>query len=103
MAPLEHRAVLTYQCERALLQSKRGAFLNPDLRPLAVSPKGGEHGNVGIYPKGVVAPVARSDHAPVQVEDALQFLAIESGDWAPAPSPRERRDDAQALFTFGCG
>ncbi len=33
----------------------------------------------------------------------LQFLAVERGDWAPVPGCRERRDDAQALFTFGCG
>ena len=64
---------------------------------------GREHRHVGIDPKRVIAPVPGRDHPPVEVEDADQFPAIESGDWAPVPRMRERRNDAQALFTFGWG
>ena len=64
---------------------------------------GGEHRHVGIDPQRIIAPVPGSDHPAVEVEDAHQLLAIERGDWAPVPGARERRDDAQALFTFGCG
>ena len=54
-------------------------------------------------PQRIVAPVAGRDHPTIQVEDPHQLQAVESGDWAPVPGLRERRDDAQALFTFGWG
>ena len=95
--------MLTNQGERPLLHSKRGAFLYPDLGPFAVTPEGSEDRHVGIDPERIIAPVARGDHSAVKVEDPLKLLSIECGDWAPVPGRRERRDDAQALFTFGCG
>src|SRR3954462_10095411 len=64
---------------------------------------GGEQRNVGIDSKGVIAPVPGSDHPPVKVEDSRQLPAVECNDCAPIPDTRERRDDAQALFTLGCG
>ena len=95
--------MLSNQRERPLLQSKRGAFLYANFRPLAVPAECGEHRHVGIDPQRIIAPMPSGDHAPVKVEDPLKLPAVESGDWAPVPSLRERRDDAQALFTFGRG
>lgn len=87
--------------ERPLLLPKRGAFLYPDFGPLAVAAVRGKHRHVGIDPQRVVPPVAGGDHAPVEVEDPLELLAIERSDWAPVPGTGERRNDAQALLTFG--
>ena len=93
--------MFTDQCERPLLQPKLGAFFYPDFGPLGMAAEGSEYRHVGIDAKRIVAPVPGGDHAAVKVEDPLELLAIESGDWAPVPGGRERRDDAQALFTFG--
>ena len=91
------------QRERPLLHPKRGAFLDPDLGPLAMAAEGGENRDVGIDPERVIPPVPGRHHPAVKVEDPRQLPAIEGGDWAPVPDTRERRDDAQALFTFGRG
>ena len=103
VAPLEDGAMLTDQGKRPLLQPKRGAFLYADLRPFRMATIGGEHGHIGVDPQRIILPMPRRDHPPVEVEDAHQLPAIESGDGLPVPDTRERRDDAQALFTFGCG
>src|SRR5690348_5534633 len=95
--------MLADQSERPLLQPKLGAFLYAHLGPLAVPPVRREHRHVGIDAKSIIAPVTRGDHSAIEVEDPHQLPAIECGDWAPVPTRRERRDDAQALFTFGCG
>src|SRR5690348_8955382 len=100
MAPLEHHAVLSDQCKRPLLRPKRGAFLYPDFRAFTVPAKRREDRHVRVDPQRIVAPVTRCDHPAVEVEDPLQLPALKGGDWAPVPSARERRDDAQALFTF---
>ena len=56
-----------------------------------------------IDPQRIIAPVTRSDHAAVEVEDACKLHTVKAGDRAPVPMTRERRDNAQALFTFGRG
>ena len=86
VAPLEHRAMLADQRERPLLQPKRGAFLDADLGPLGMAAEGREDRDVGIDPQRIVAPMPGRDHAPVEVEDARQLLAVESGDRAPVPA-----------------
>src|SRR6185503_9147454 len=95
--------MLADQCERPLLHLKSGAFLDPDLGPLAGAPERREHRGVGREADRIIAPMTGRDHAPVQIEDAGQLAAIEAGDQAPVPGVRERRDDAQALFAFGAG
>ena len=95
--------MLPDQGKRPLLHSKRGAFLYADLGPLGMAPEGGEHRHVGIDPQRIIAPMAGRDHPAIEVEDAHQFLPVERGDRAPVPGWRERRDDTQALLTFGCG
>jgi hypothetical protein len=101
MAPLEDCSVLVNEGERPLLQTECWAFLDPDLGPLTVPPVRSKHGHVGLDPKRIIPPMACRDHSSVKVEDPRQFGAIEGGDWAPVPASRERRDDTQALFTFG--
>ena len=103
VAPLEHHAMLADQCERPLLQPKRGAFLDADFGSLGMAAKGGEHGYVGIDPKRIIAPVAGRDHPPVKIEDARQVPCGRSWRLGAGPRCRERRDDAQALLTLGCG
>src|SRR5205085_11003436 len=103
LAPLEHRSMFADQGKRPLLQPKLGAFLYADLGPLGMAPEGCEDGDIGIDPKRIIAPVAGRDHAPVEIEDPGQLPAVEAGNRAPVPGRRERRDDAQALLTFGCG
>ena len=95
--------MLADQRKRPLLQPKRGAFFDPHLGPLGMAAEGRENRDVGIDPQRIIAPVTGRDHAPVKVEDPRQLGAVESGDWAPVPGTRERRDDAQALLAFGCG
>src|SRR4051812_34828103 len=95
--------MLADECERPLLQPERGVFLDADFGPFGMAPEGSEHGDVGVDPKRIIAPVAGGDHAAVEVEDAGQFVAVEAGDGAPVPEVRERRDDAQALLTLGWG
>ena len=102
VAPLEHGAMLADQRERPLLQTKRGAFLDADLGPLAMAAESRENRHVGIDPQRIVAPVTGGHHPAVKVEDAAEFLAVERGDWAPVPGTGERRDDTQALFAFCC-
>src|SRR6476469_10949222 len=65
--------------------------------------KGGEDRDVGIDPERVIAPMSGGDQPAVEVEDALQFRAVESRNRAPVPRGRERRDDTQALFALGRG
>src|SRR5204862_4793383 len=103
VAPFEHCAMLSDQRKCPLLQSKRGAFFDAHIGPFRVPAEGGEHCDLGIDPKRIIAPVARRDHSSIEIEDSGQFLAVESGDRTPVPNRRERRDDTQALFTFGCG
>ncbi len=103
MAPLEHDAVLADQGKRPLLRPKRGAFLYPDFRMLGMAAVSGEDRDVGIDAQRVIAPMSGSDHPAVEIEDPRQLPAIETRDWAPVPYTRERRNDAQADFTFGCG
>ena len=95
--------MLAHERERPLLQAKRGAFFYADLGPFGMAPEGGEHCDVGIDPQRIVAPMAGGDHPAVKIEDLHQLRAVERGDWAPVPWVGERRDDAQALFTFGWG
>ena len=101
--PLQHLTMFGDQCERPLLQAKRGAFLDPHLGPLAMAAVGREDRNVGIDPQRIIAPVAGGDHSSIEVEDPQKLLSVEAGNWAPVPGWRERRDDAQALLTFACG
>src|SRR3954451_5678727 len=103
MAPLEHHAMLADQCKRPLFLTKRGAFFYANLRPLGMAAECGEHCDVGIDPQRIIPPVTSSYHPAVQVEDAHQLSLVERGDRAPVPGCRERRDDAQADFTLGCG
>ena len=49
VTPLEHHAMLANERERPLLQAKLGAFLDSDLRALAVPPICREHRRVGIH------------------------------------------------------
>ena len=93
--------MLADQRERPLLQPKLGAFLYDDLRPFGVPAVGRKDRDVRIDPQRIIPPVTGDHHATIEVEDPLKLPAIERGDWAPVPFTRERRDDAQALFTFG--
>jgi len=56
---------------------KLRAFLDPHFGILRGAPKGGEHGHFGIEPQAIVAPMARSDHPPVEIQDPLEFAAVE--------------------------
>jgi len=76
-------------------------MLKRNLLALAVASVCREHRHVEIDPERIILPVTSRDHASIEVEDPHQLPAVESGDWAPVPVTRERRDDAQALLTFG--
>ena len=62
-------AMLAHQCERPLLQPKRGAFFDAHLGPLGMAPEGRENRDVGIDPQRIIAPVPGRDHPPIEVED----------------------------------
>src|SRR5688500_16007540 len=93
--------MLADQCERPLLQPKRGVFLYADFRPLGRAPVRREDRHVGADVNGIVAPVPRRDHPAVKVQNPLDLETVERGNRPPVPRMRERRNDAQALFTFG--
>ena len=80
-----------------------GAFLYSHLGLLGSAAKRREHRNIGVEPKTVIAPMTCRHHPPIKVEDALQFGAVECCNSSPIPRMRKRRDDAQALLTFGSG
>jgi len=103
MAPLEHHPMLADQDERPLFRTKLGAFLYAHLGPLGVAAERSENRHVRVDSKGVIAPMSGDHHPSVKVQDSRQLAAIEADNRAPVPGVRERRDDAQALFTFGCG
>ena len=103
IAPLEHRAMFRNQGDRPLLQLEPGAFVYSDLGPFGGAAESREHCHVGVEPHAVIAPMASSDHPPVQIEDALKLFPVERRNGTPVPRMRKRRDDAQALFTFGAG
>ena|SRR5690349_15670944 len=103
MAPLDHHSMLGNQCERPLLQMKLGAFLDTDVGLFCRSPESREHCDIGVEPQAIVSPMAGSDHPSVEIEDALQFRTLECRNSSPVPRMRKRRDDTQALFTFGSG
>ena len=103
MAPLENDTMLAEKGKRPLLRTKRGAFLYADFRPLRMAAIGGEDRDVRVDAKRIIAPMPCSDHPTIEVEDPRKLPAIETGNWAPVPYTRERRDDAQADFTLGCG
>ena len=93
--------MLSNERERPLLEPKRGPLLDPNFGPLGMAAKGRENGDVGIDPQRIIAPVSGSDHSAVEVEDPRKLPPVESRYRAPVPCTWERRDDAQALFTFG--
>ncbi len=101
MAPLDHHSMLGNQRERPLLQLKLGAFFDADVRLFGSAAESSKHGNVGIEPQPIIAPMAGSDHSSIKIEDALQFRAVECRNGTPIPRMRKRRDHAQALLTFG--
>ena len=103
MAPLNYHPMLGNQRERPLLHLKLGALLDADVRLFGRTAKCREHGNIGIEPQPVIAPMASGHHSPVKIEDALQFRAFECRNGSPIPRMRKRRDHTQALLTFGCG
>ena len=59
-----------------------------------------EYRDVRIDAERIIPPMTSGDHPAVKIEDAGKLPAIKGGNWAPVPSTRERRDYAQALFTF---
>ena len=65
MAPLDHQTMLGNQRERPLLQMKLGAFLDPDVGLFGGPAECGEHGNIGIEPQSIIAPMTGSDHSPI--------------------------------------
>jgi hypothetical protein len=103
MAPLDHHSMLGNQRERPLLQVELGALFDANVGLLGSASESRKHGDIGIEPHTIVAPMTGSDHPPVKVENALQFGTIECRNSSPIPRMRKRRDDTQALFTFGSG
>src|SRR5262245_8173479 len=70
-----------------------GTFLNGVKRHLGSAPEHREHGYIVTKIDRVIAPLARHDHAAINVEDALELSAVESDSGlaafrAPAPVRR---------------
>lgn len=103
IAPLEHRAMFRNQGKRPLLPLEPGAFFDPHLGPVGGPAESSEYRHIRIEPHAIIAPVPGCDHPPVKVEDAPQFHPVECRNRPPVPRMRKRRNDAQALFTFGAG
>lgn len=103
MAPLDHHSMLGDQRERPLLQVELGALLYADVGLFGGSAERRKHGDIGIEPHAIVTPMAGRDHPAVEVENSLHFRTIECRNGSPVPRMRKRRDDTQALLTFGLG
>jgi hypothetical protein len=82
---------------------KLGALFDPDVRLFRGASESRKHCHVRVEPQPVITPMAGRHHSSVKVEDALQFCTIECRYGSPVPRMRKRRDDAQALLTFGSG
>src|SRR4029453_7757786 len=89
------------ECIRPLLQMKLGAFFDTDFRLLRRPAESREDRHVGIEPDAIVAPVTGGDHPPIEIQDPLELRSIKCRNRAPVPRMRKRRDDTQALLTFG--
>ena len=103
MAPFHYHSMFGNEGERPLLQVELGAFLYASIGLLGRTAKGREYRDIGIEPQPVIAPIAGGNHPSVKVEDALQFGSLKCRNSSPIPRMRKRRDNAQALLTFGAG
>ena len=56
------------QCPHALAVTQRGSFFNAIFRPLGGAPERTEHRGVAAKIDGIIAPITRCDHPPVQIE-----------------------------------
>ena len=103
MAPLHYHPMLGNEGERPLLQVELGAFFYANIGLFGRTAKGREYRHIGIEPQPVIAPIAGGHHPSIKVEDALQLGSLKCCNSSPVPRVRKRRDDAQALLTFGAG
>ena len=78
--------MLADQCKRPLLQPKRGAFFYADFGPLGRASERREHRDVGADVDRIIAPMARSDHPPVEIEDPLELETVECQQLGAGPA-----------------
>src|SRR5690606_18097572 len=98
VAAFEDLAVLAVERPHALTLTQRGALLDAHLRDLGGAAEGGEGGVVLAEVHRIVAPLARGDHAAVEIEDAHELGAVEA-DLAGSRRRRcatRKRDDVAA-------
>ena len=95
VAALQHLAALAIKRPHALFAAQGRAFLDTGLRAFRRAAKGAEAGGVLAEIHGVIAPLARRHHPPIDIENARQFQSVETnlkwrareGDDIGAPSP----------------
>jgi hypothetical protein len=63
--PLEHQPMFGNECERPLLHTKLGAFLDPHFWTLAMPPECGEARDITAEIHCIIAPMTCCDHSPV--------------------------------------
>lgn len=56
------------QCPHALAVAQRGSLFNPIFGPLGGAPERTEHRGVAAKIDGIIAPITRGHHPPVQIE-----------------------------------
>lgn len=56
------------QCPHALAVTQGGSFFNAIFGSLGGAPERAEHGSIAAKIDGIIAPITRGDHPPVQIE-----------------------------------
>jgi hypothetical protein len=75
-----------------------GAFFDAIFGAFGGAAEGAEDGSVTAEVDGIIAPVARRDHAAVKVENARQFVALKADLTGFAGYRKRRYDRAQPAF-----
>ncbi len=69
MPTFQNCTTFTDQCPHALAVAQCGPLFNAIFGPLGGAPERTEYGGIAAKIDGIIAPVARRDHPPIQIEN----------------------------------
>ena len=68
MPAFQNCTTFSNQGPHALAVAQCGPLFNAIFRPLGSAPERTEHGSIAAKIDGIIAPITRRDHPPVQIE-----------------------------------
>lgn len=69
MPAFQNCATFADQCPHALAVAQRGSLFNAIFGSLGSAPERAEHRGIAAKIDGIIAPITRGDHPPVQIEN----------------------------------